>query len=204
MNDVHAAYPIVWAIISVLLMPVQSFGEPIDTVSMLMHNSVSDSFTPQISQQDHEPPLTLSSRNGLYRIELTWEPIEIKPNQIVRFDMKIIDSIANRPAENVRYDFVVLKDNQPIKELTNSFLRSGMATHTVEFPESGSFSVIVNVLGIGANVKHENEFVAFDLKVVPEFPLSTVIVMATLVGITVALTRFTILNKSTGKNITQP
>jgi hypothetical protein len=62
----------------------------------------------------------------------------------------------------------------------------------------------VNVLGIGANVKHENEFVAFDLKVVPEFPLSTVIVMATLVGITIALTRFTILNKGTGKNITQP
>ena len=204
LNDMHAAYLIVWVIISALLMPVQSFAEPINTVSMLIHNSVSDSFNPQISQQDQKPPLTLATRNGLYEIELTWEPIEIKPNQIVRFDMKIIDSIANRAAENVHYDFAVLKDNQPIKELKNSFLRSGMATHTVEFPASGSFSVIVNVLGIGANVKHDSEFVAFDLKVVPEFPLSTVIVMATLVGITIALTKFTILNKGTGKNITQP
>ena len=61
--------------------------------------------------------------------------------------------------------------------------------------------MIVNILGVGDTIKHENEFVAFDLKVVPEFPISTVIVMATLVGITIALTRFTILNKNAGKNI---
>jgi len=190
-------------LVPALLMPTQSFGQPIGTVSMFMHDSVADTFNPQVSLQDQKPPMGVATSNGLYKIELTWEPIEIKPNQIVRFDVKIIDSLANKPAENVHYDFAVVKDGQPIKELKSSFALNGIATHTVEFPSSGSFRVIVNILGTGDTIKHQNEFVAFDLKVVPEFPISTVIVMATLVGITIALTRFTILNKNAGKNIQQ-
>ena len=193
-----------WALVPALLMPAQSFGQPIGAVSMFMHDSVADTFNLQASQQEQKPPMALATKNGLYKIELTWEPIEIKPNQIVMFDLKITDSLANKPAENVHYDFAVVKDDQPIKELKSSFALNGVATHTVEFPSSGSFRVIVNILGVGDTIKHQNEFVAFDLKVVPEFPIGTVIVMATLVGITIALTRFTILNKNAGKNIRQP
>jgi len=188
-------------LVPALLMPVQSFGEPISTVSMFMHDSVADTFNSQVSTQGQKPPMALTTKNGLYKIELAWEPIEIKPNQIVRFDIKIIDSLANKPAESVRYDFAVVKDGQPVKELKSSFALNGVTTHTVEFPSSGSFRVIVNILSIRDTITHEDEFVAFDLKVVPEFPISTVIVMATLVGITIVLTRFTILNKNVGKNI---
>lgn len=187
--------------LAALLMPVESFGEPFGSISMFMHDSIADTFNPQLSQQDQKPPMVLTTKNGLYKIELAWEPIEIKPNQIVRFDMKIMNSLTSKPVENVHYDFVVVKDEQPIKELRSSFIVNGVATHTVEFPSSGSFRVIVNLLGIGDAIKYQNESVAFDLKVVPEFPISTVIVMATLVGITIALTRFTILNKNAGKSI---
>ena len=193
---------VLWGLAAVLMVP-QSFGQPVYKVSMFMHDTVAESFNPQLSQQDQRPPMALPTRNGLYKIEITWEPIEIKPNQIVRFDIKIMDALRNKPAENVHYDFAVVKDSQPIKELKRSFALDGLATHTVEFPSSGSFSVVVNILGIGDAIKHQNESIAFDLKVVPEFPISTVIVMATLVGITIALTRFTILNKNAGKNIPQ-
>ncbi len=201
MSNRYTTYLVIWVLAQALLMPVQSFGQPISTVSMFMHNNVADTFNPQVSAQDQKPPMALTTKNGLYKIELTWEPIEIKPNQIVRFDIKIMDSLANKPAEDVHYDFAVVKDDQPIKELKSSLALNGVATHTVEFPSSGSFRVIVDIIGIADTIKHENEFVAFDLKVVPEFPIGTVIVMATLVGITIALTRFTILNKNTGKNI---
>jgi hypothetical protein len=188
-----------------MLMPVilvPAFGELIGNISMLMHDSVADTFNPQLSQQEQRPPMAFPTKNNFYEILITWDPVEIKPNQIVRFDIKIIDARTHKSAESVHYDFAVVKDNQPIKEL-RSFTLNGLATHTVEFPSSGSFSVIVNILGTGDAIRHQNESVAFDLKVVPEFPIGTVIVMVTLVGITIALTKFTILNKNVGKNIPQ-
>ncbi len=194
-------YVVIWMLIPAILVP--AFGESIDDVSMLMHDSVAGTFDPQLPQQGQKPPMVFPTKNNLYQIVIAWEPIEIKPNQIVRFDVKIIDALTHKYAENVYYDFAVVKDNQPIKELRRSFTLNGLATHTVEFPSSGSFSVVVNILGIGDALKHQNESISFDLKVVPEFPIGTIIVMATLVGITIALTKFTILNKNAGKNIPQ-
>jgi len=191
--------------VTLMLLPAilaPAFGQSVDKVSMLMHDSVADTFNVQLSQQNQRPPMAFPTKNGLYEIIVIWDPIEIKPNQIVRFDIKIINALTHKSAENVHYDFAVVKDNKPIKEL-RSFTLDGLATHTVEFPSSGSFSVVVNIVGIGDVIKHQNESISFDLKVVPEFPIGTVIVLATLVGITIALTRFTILNKNAGKNIPQ-
>ena len=196
----NAAFVVTLMLLPAILAP--AFGQSVDKVSMFMHDSVPDSFNAQLSKQDQRPPMAFPTKNGLYEIVITWDPVEIKPNQIVRFDIKIIDALTHKSAENVRYDFAVVKDNQPIKEL-RSFTLDGLATHTVEFPSSGSFTVVVNIVGAGDVIKHQNESVSFDLKVVPEFPIGTVIVMATLVGITIALTKFTILNKNTGKDIPQ-
>jgi hypothetical protein len=183
----HIAYIIPVAL--ALFLTPQSFAAP---VAMFMHESM-EALNPQVEVGDQKPPMVIPTQNGLYRIEMTWEPIEIKPNQIVNFNLKIMDA-SNKVAENVRYDFVVLKDYQPIKELESSFAIDGIATHTVEFPSAGSFRVIVKISSVdGVKLK---ESVAFDLKVVPEFPVSTIIVMATLVGITIALTRFTIMNRT--------
>ncbi|MGH9922487.1 MAG: hypothetical protein ACRD38_07030 [Nitrososphaerales archaeon] len=201
MSHRYVPYMVMWVLMPAILVP--AFGQSMDNVSMLMHDSVADTFDPQLPQQGQKPPMAFPTKNNLYQIVITWEPIEIKPNQIVRFDIKIIDALAHKYAENVYYDFAVVKDNQPIKELRRSFTLDGLATHTVEFPSSGSFSVVVNILGIGDAIRHQNESISFDLKIVPEFPIGTIIVMATLVGITIVLTRFTILNKNVGKNIPQ-
>lgn len=184
-------------LLSMFLIPTQSFGQSDNShlVSMFMHDSITDTFNSSISQHEQKPPLALTRPNWLYKVELMWEPIEIKPNQIVRFDINFTSPVTNKLVENVHYDFTVTKDGQTIKELLDSFALNGLATHTVEFPSSGSFSVMINVLSVGGAIsQHQNESVAFDLKVVPEFPISTVIVMASLVAVTIALTRFTILS----------
>jgi len=196
----YAAYIVTLMLLPAILAP--AFGQSVDKFNMLMHDSVADTFNAQLTQRDQRPPIAFPTKNGLYEIIIMWDPIEIKPNQIVRFDIKIINALTHKSAENVQYDFAVVKDSKPIKEL-RSFALDGLATHTVEFPSSGSFSVVVNIVGVGDVIRHENESISFDLKVVPEFPIGTVIVMATLVGITIALTRFTILNKNAGKNIPQ-
>ncbi len=178
----------------ILFMPSASFAESLDSMSMFMHDDIGDIFDIQ-SLEEQERPIALVTTNKSYKIQVLWEPTEIKPNQIVRFDIKFINYVTDELVSNVHYDFMVTKDGQPIKELNSSFAQSGIATHTVEFPSSGSFSVMVNVLGINDFAEPQNESIAIDLKVVPEFPISTVIVMASVVGIMIALTRFTVMSR---------
>lgn len=193
----HNTRYILTGLISItLFMPTLVFGEKLDSISLFIHEGLTD--TLDRSLPEGEQPIVLATNNRSYKVQVMWEPTEIKPNQIVTFDIKFFDYATNDPLTNVHYDFTVTKDGELIRELRNWFAINGVATHTAEFPSSGSFSVMVNVLGIG-DFMEVNEYVAFDLKVVPEFPLSTVIVMASIVGIMIALTRFTSLsNKHKG------
>ncbi len=186
-------------LIIVLFLPTVSFGETLDSISMLIHENIEDTSNMR-SLDVWERTMTLVSENSSYKVQVLWEPTEIKPNQIVRFEIKFLNYITNELVNDLYYDFMVTKDGQTIKELSNSFTMNGMATHTAEFPSTGSFSVAINVLGIGDFLEPQNESIAFDLKVVPEFPLSSMIVMASIVGIMIALTRFTIISKRRGIN----
>ncbi|RMF29076.1 MAG: hypothetical protein D6752_06595 [Candidatus Nitrosothermus koennekii] len=122
-------------------------------------------------------------------IYVKWEPIEIKPNELVNFELNFMK---NNTHVNTNYDFIVVKDDVTIKEVRNSFAIDGKATHIVEFPSSGSFSIIINILEDG-KIK---DSLSFDLKVTPEFPMGSIIVAVTLVAITIALTRLTLINKN--------
>lgn len=186
-------------LIIVLFLPTVSFGETLDSISMLVHENIEDTSNTQ-SLEVWERTMILISDNSSYKVQVLWEPTEIKPNQIVRFEIKFLNYITNELVNNLYYDFMVTKDGQTIKELNNSFTMNGMATHIVEFPSTGSFSVAINVLGIGNFIEPQNESIAFDLKVVPEFPLSSMIAMASIVGIMIALTRFTIINRKRDMN----
>ncbi len=119
-------------------------------------------------------------------IMITWDPIEIKPNELVTFKLVFMED-GNRTSAN--YDFIVVKEDTIIKEVRDSFAMDGEATHVVEFPSSGSFTVTINLLD-------RDDKVTFDLKVTPEFPLGMTIVAVTLIGITIALTRLSIMNKN--------
>jgi hypothetical protein len=185
---------LIGVLVVAIFIPVQSFGETLDSIRLFLHESASDSSSkPSLERQ--EQPMALVTTNKSFKIQVIWEPTEIKPNQIVRFDIKFMNYITNQPVGDVYYDFVVTKDEQVIKELRRSFAIDGTATHTVEFPSSGSFSVMVNVLGISGFGEQQNERVSFDVKVVPEFPLSSIIVMVSVVGLMIALTRLTTISK---------
>ncbi|MEM2759767.1 MAG: hypothetical protein QXU32_07780 [Nitrososphaerales archaeon] len=185
-------YLAVGVLVIALVAPSVAYGQTLYSLSMFIHDEIVESLS---SSQRYERPDAFVSNNKSFKIQVVWEPTEIKPNQIVRFDIKFLNYVTNEPVHNVYYDFVVTKDEQIVKELRSSFVMNGITTHTVEFPSSGSFSVLVNVLGIGDFKVAQNEYIAFDLKVVPEFPLRTVILLGSIVGIMVALTRFAVMSK---------
>ena len=184
-------------LIIAMLIPLESFGETQEFMKMITQQETGDSLEGTLSEEQ-EKTVALETINGLYKIMVFWEPTEIKPNQIVKIDIQFKDPVAGGLLNNVYYDFMVTKDGEPIKELKSSLAINGITTHTVEFPSSGSFSIMVNVLGIGEFIEPQNEYVFLEITVVPEFPLSTIVVMASVVGIMIALTRFTIITKKYG------
>ncbi len=127
--------------------------------------------------QEYSKPLMLHARDLIINVE--WEPIEIEPNKVTTFKLGFLK---DGNFTSTHYDFVVVRDGEIIKEVRDSFAIDGKATHIVEFPSSGSFSIVINILDT-------NESVRFDLKVAPEFPLGSIVVIVTLIGITIVLTR---------------
>lgn len=111
-------------------------------------------------------------------VNIEWDPLEIKPNQLVTFELEFVKDGIPTP---IYYDFIVEKDDIIIKEVKDSFASNGNAKHIVEFPSSGSFKVMIKM--------QDRDPLTFDLKVTPEFPLGSMIVIVTLVAITIVLAR---------------
>ena len=138
----------------------------------------------------------LSNKLADMVVNISWNPIEIKPNEMIIFKLEFIKD--DRYASSIRYDFIVSKDDQIIKEVKNSFAIDGKASHIVEFPSSGSFSITINLLDDKGDIK---DTITFDLKVTPEFPTGMLIVAITLISITIILTRFSMRNRQTDVSI---
>jgi len=112
-------------------------------------------------------------------VSILWEPVEIQPNTLITFKLNFLNDTY------VNYDFIVVKENEIIKEVRDSYAIDGKATHLVEFPSAGSFSIIINILESG-NVK---DTLKLDLKVAPEFPLGSIFVVVTLIAFAITFTR---------------
>jgi len=135
----------------------------------------------KVYADEERPPLIKSTNNKNYTVELSWEPVEITPNRIILFNVKIIPSYNNNSNNNVIvYDFIVKSDDNIIKEVNGVRVIDKISTHTVEFPSAGRFNVIINI--------NEHDSVTFDVLVVPEFP-STVIVTVIVISLAIILSR---------------
>ncbi len=123
-----------------------------------------------------ENPLVRSSDN--YTVELSWEPSVIAPNSIIVFYIKITPKEDTRP---IVYDFIVRSNDTIVKEVNDVMItdESGITSHTVEFPYSGTFNVVI---------KLGDDALTFDVLVAPEFP-STIIVTIVVVSIAIILSR---------------
>jgi len=135
----------------------------------------------KVYADEERPPLIKSTNNKNYTVELSWEPVEITPNRIILFNVKIIPSYNNNSNNNVIvYDFIVKSDDNIIKEVNGVRVIDKISTHTVEFPSAGRFNVIINI--------NEHDSVTFDVLVAPEFP-STVIVTVIVISLAIILSR---------------
>ena len=138
----------------------------------------------KVYADEERPPLIKSTNNKNYTVELSWEPVEITPNRIILFNVKIIPSYNNNSNNNVIvYDFIVKSDDNIIKEVNGVRVIDKISTHTVEFPSAGRFNVIINI--------NEHDSVTFNVLVAPEFP-STVIVTVIVISLAIILSKLSL------------
>jgi multisubunit Na+/H+ antiporter MnhC subunit len=136
----------------------------------------------KVYADEERPPLIKSTNNKNYTVELSWEPVEITPNRIILFNVKIIPS-SNNNNNVIVYDFIVKSDDNIIKKVNGVRVIDNISTHTVEFPSAGRFNVIINI--------NEHDSVTFDVLVASEFP-SAIIVTVIVISLAIILSRLSL------------
>jgi len=138
-------------------------------------------------------PLTTPTTSGAFNIDLFWEPEIIEPGKPVTLGIVIRDQQQNL-LNGAIYDILVTDASGKIlldkkKQLST---REGQGIHEVTFESEGGAHVTVTTIGEvrGEQVTKINEKAEFGLVVVPEFPLGVAAVMAAIVAMVIAVTRF--------------
>jgi hypothetical protein len=135
------------------------------------------------------PPLERTTTDGSHLI-LTWDPVDIQPNSTVNFGLEVRDA-NNSPLQNVAYDFVIKDaDGQILQEFNNQLAQAGTATHPVTFNSTGPKTITVTINSVGSRPTGQIiQATDFNISVVPEFPISAVVISAAMIGLVVVIMR---------------
>lgn len=140
------------------------------------------------------PPLITTTTSAIFTVELYWQPVTINAGEPTTIGVVIRDQ-QNKIVENVRYNLKV-EDAKGNVLIDKEFLaEKGQGTHEITFNETGRIHLTVTVLGTLAGVAEKfTENAEFEIIVVPEFPVGLAVVMASLVAMAIAISRFKKLN----------
>ncbi len=155
---------------------------------------------------DEEVPMStdfvlMSTDNGSVDVAVSIDNGIVEDNhftidqpQDVKFDIKFLDPSTGDPLEHVNYTFMVVgEDGSHVVNKGDLHVHNGMDSQSVAFSTTGSFNVTVEVAGTGIDQPFDTTHsgtASSMVSVVPEFPLSVMAIMAAVVGMTIAATRF--------------
>lgn len=117
-----------------------------------------------------------------FHVELTVDPTPIESGVLTKIGTVFRDVATGEPASKVPHTLVLTQDSRMIfRESTDA------ATYTHEFmfaeEHKGQLTVLIE------NVNNSGQNVEFSLTVVPEFPVSTMLVFAVTIGAAFAILR---------------
>jgi hypothetical protein len=127
---------------------------------------------------------------GTYKVNMSYSPANIQPTNTTTFNIEFLDPKTNQKKDNVQYDFMIMPAEDPESMLTHraaKIAQNGSAQQSFTFKDENVGSVIARV----SNINNTGEFADFPITVVPEFPFTTVIYMATAFGLIISLAIFT-------------
>jgi len=147
------------------------------------------------------PMIMIPTDNGSVNVEVTIDKgmvrgseFMIDPPQEVKFDLKFLDPTTGQPLQHVNYQFHVADaSGAMVANEMGIHIHEGVDSRSVAFSDTGSFNLMIVVEGTGINKPYDTAHsgtASSMVTVTPEFPLGIMAIMAAVVGIGVAATRF--------------
>lgn len=123
-----------------------------------------------------EFPMVAMTKNEQFQVDLSWDPIEIVPENPTKFVFTIRDASSGGPLRNSSYDFVILQNNNEIhRDSGNAQVGGDFKEFTFSKSQTGPTVIrFENIRGTGLSTE-------FGLVVVPEFGvIASLILLITL------------------------
>jgi len=128
--------------------------------------------------QETLPQMTATTPEGV-EVALSWVPATIEPGKEIVFTLKFFDKSGN-PINNALYDFIFIREGAHIIHRSLQPIAQGTSLEKVTFKQDQTGPVTLRLQNINLT---SGEDVEFSLQIVPEFPFSMAIVMASVFAI---------------------
>jgi len=145
------------------------------------------------------PMISIQTDNGSTNVEISIENAKLEGNQlivdqpqVVTLNLRFLDS-SGAPIEHVNYNFVITDANgNTVHKIHEAHAHDATSSYSLLFSNTGSFTITIDVEGAGAP-PYDTSYggtASSMITVTPEFPLSVMAILAAVVGIGIATTRF--------------
>ncbi|MFQ5940352.1 MAG: hypothetical protein ACE5KA_01455 [Nitrososphaerales archaeon] len=138
----------------------------------------------EMKMRDSGRMMAVSSKGNIHAM-ISWSPTTIEPSKTTSFTFNFMDMRTNAPITDATYEFILLRDGEEIVKRQGQTV-AGVGAEQFTFNESQAGSVTLRL----ENINNIGESVDFNIQVVPEFPMSVLMVMGGIVAAMLALTRF--------------
>ncbi len=147
------------------------------------------------------PMMVLQSDNGSTDVEVTIEKGIVQDSQftvdrpqLVTFNLRFVDPATGAQIEHLNYQLMIVDaDGNIIHRVHEGHAHNGMNSYSLLFSDTGSFTLTVDIEGVGAMKPYDSIYsgtASSSVTVTPEFPFSVMAIMAAVVGIGIVAGRF--------------
>ena len=119
-------------------------------------------------------PMTAMTRDEIFQVDLSWDPIDIEPERNTKFVFTIRDGTTGEPLRQSTYDFIILQNNVEIYK-TSGKAEVGGQFEDYTFKEDQTGPTVIRF----ENIRGSDSSTEFGLVVVPEFGWLSVLVLGT-------------------------
>lgn len=142
------------------------------------------------SSETVEFPLSAMTKNEEIRVDLSWEPIEIQPDNPTNFIFTIRDGTTGENLRQSSYDFVIIQNGKEIHKTSgDAVVGGGFEKFTFSEEQTGPTIIrFENIRGTGMDTE-------FGLVVVPEFGSIVMMVLVLMIMSAIILSKKNSLSK---------
>ncbi|MBT8242751.1 MAG: PEFG-CTERM sorting domain-containing protein, partial [Nitrosopumilus sp.] len=141
------------------------------------------------TSQDTAFPLEAYTKSEDYKVNLSWDPLNVEPDVATNFIFTIRDGRTNDPLRSSDYTFVIIQNGQEIHRVSG-VAQVGGEFEKFTFSEDQTGPTIIKF----ENIRNTGQETEFALVVAPEFGSITILVLVISIMSIIFVTRKTSLN----------